>query len=491
MGFLSVGALVTHPEHGVGRVVSLLRGGRAAMVRFDRIGALEIHVSVRELISPPGPSGPPTADPSTPSTTGRSRPDTRPAPKADARPPSAPSSVAAGNGQLLEALRLGVVPADGLDLYTVGREAEVRAVDADLAAVKRGEGAARIILGDYGTGKTHLLEHVAARARAQGFLVAQASLDPVDAPASNPRRVYRVLMQGLTYPDLDAGVGLTPLLDRARGHEAVKARFLGEERHAYLTPAVSLWNRLDESQAEPVLDWLSGAAQDYTPELNARYRLYGKRSLPALMDYRPWAHIYAYLLSGLAALAHATGHAGLVVLLDEAEFFRVLTAENREFAERLFRALVAAALPAGELPFSPDDEPRGGRGELKTLAHRYTGHCPLYVMMAMTPTGQGDTLVESLVRPERRLELTPLGAPEYRELARRVVLLYADRHEVLRPKVDALSQLIGDLMFKGLADGSFDTPRMAVKFVLELLDMSRTTPDRVRTALEELKRLWY
>ena len=46
-------------------------------------------------------------------------------------------------------------------------------------------------------------------------------------------------------------------------------------------------------------------------------------------------------------------------------------------------------------------------------------------------------------------------------------------------------------MFKGLKDGSFSTPRMAVKFVLELLDMSRLTPDRVRTALEELKRLWY
>jgi hypothetical protein len=112
-------------------------------------------------------------------------------------------------------------------------------------------------------------------------------------------------------------------------------------------------------------------------------------------------------------------------------------------------------------------------------------------MMAMTPTGQGDTLLESLVRPERRMELTPLGAAEYRELARRVVLLYAARHPALAGKVEALSQLIGDLMFKGLKDGSFPTPRMAVKFVLELLDMSRLSPDRVRTALEELKRLWY
>lgn len=484
MSPLTSGARVNHPEHGPGEVVIVLRGGRAAMVRFARMGRLEIHVSARELeVLPP----------------------TEPAPgdgrKTKATPPVAPTQrvdhspdareAPPGTGQLLEALRLGVVPAEGLDLYTVGRERELAQVDVDLAAVRAGHGAARVILGDYGTGKTHLLEHVAARARAQGFLVALASLDPVDAPASNPRRVYRVLMQSLSYPDPDAGTGLTPLLEGARGHADVKARFLADTRHAYLTPALSLWNRIDEASAEPVLDWLSGAAQDYTPELNGRFHLYGKRALPALMDYRPWAHIYAYLISGLAALAHASGHAGLVILLDEAEFFRVLSAENREFAERLFRALVAAALPASELPFSPEDEPRGGRGDFKTLPHRYSGHCPLYVMMAMTPTGQGDHLLESLVRPDRRLELTPLGPAEYRELARRVVLLYATRHESLRGKVDALSQLIGDLMFKGLADGSFSTPRTAVKFVLELLDMSRLAPERVRKTLEELKRLWY
>ena len=49
MGPLSVGAHVTHPEHGVGRVVSLLRGGRAAMVRFDRLGALVTKTIMPDL----------------------------------------------------------------------------------------------------------------------------------------------------------------------------------------------------------------------------------------------------------------------------------------------------------------------------------------------------------------------------------------------------------------------------------------------------------
>ncbi len=471
---LALGATVAHAEHGAGTVVALERGGRAARVQFGKLGRLEIHVSARELVVTVAAPG------STPSALARGG------------VPS-PSGAIGGRetGQLLEALRLGAVPGGGLDLYTVGRERELAQVDADLTAVREGRGAARALLGDYGTGKTHMLEHVASRARAQGFLVGTTALDPVDVPASNPRRVYRALVERLSFPNPDAGHGLLPLLEQAKGHAAVKARFLEDERHAYLTPALRLWNRIDESTAEPVLDWLGGAAQDYTPELNGRYHLYGKKALPALMDYRPWAHIYAYLLSGLAALAHELGYAGLVVLLDEAEFFRVLNAENREFAKRLFRSVVAAALPGSALPFDPGEEPRGGRGELKELPHRFPGHSPLYVMLAMTPTGQGDELLEGLLPTDRQTELSPLGVDDYRALARRVVGLYAGRHEALRPKIDALSQLIGDLMFKGLKDGSFSTPRTAVKFVLELLDMSRLTPDRVRIAVDELKRLWY
>ena len=472
---LEVGATVEHGEHGPGRVVQLVRGGRAAMVRFERLGKLDIHVGAHEVkvvAAPPRARATSLAMPV----------DT--APRLDA-----------AALQLLEALRLGTVPGAGLDLYTVGRERELAAIDADLAAVRAGQGAARVVLGDYGTGKTHLLEHVGARALQQGFLVGYTALDPIDVPASNPRRVHRGLVHALRHPDSSRGTGLMPLIERARGHERVKARFLGASpsggRHPHLSPALNLLNRLDDTEAAPVLDWLEGAPQDHTPELNARFGLYGRNALPALMDYRPWAHIYTHLLTGLAGLAHETGHAGLVLLLDEAEFFRTLGSENRDFAERLFRALVAAALHDEPLPFDPTLEPRGGRGDLRELPHRFTGHCPLYVVIAMTPAQAGDHWVESLLPGHRITALSPLGPEHYRALSARVIDLYAARHTRLAPKRDALSQLIGDLMFKGLTDGSFQNPRAAVKFVLDLLDLSRHAPDRVRLAVDELKRLWY
>ena len=109
---LEVGATVEHGEHGPGRVVQLVRGGRAAMVRFERLGKLDIHVGAHEVkvvAAPPRARATSLAMPV----------DT--APRLDA-----------AALQLLEALRLGTVPGAGLDLYTVGRERELAAIDADI-----------------------------------------------------------------------------------------------------------------------------------------------------------------------------------------------------------------------------------------------------------------------------------------------------------------------------------------------------------------------
>lgn len=478
------GDRVVHRVHGPGELVRVVRGGRAALVRFDDLGRLDIQVPTGHL-TPEGGSAP------------RVIPDSE-VPAVEQVGPD----LSRDRLQLLEALRLGTVPASGLELYTVGRDRELARVEADLRACAEGpeeaRGAARVFLGDYGTGKTHLLECIAARALEAGFAVGMVALDPVDVPASNPRRVYRGLMKGLRHPRLDAtrdpGVGLLPLVTRALEAEraGLSTRFLDPEvPHPYLTPVLKLLARLDEDEAGGVIEWLEGAPQEHTPALNRRFSLYNRRALPAMMDYRPWAHIYAHLLSGIAGLCRCAGYKGLVLLLDEGELFRVLGAENRRFAERLFRALVAASLPAGELPFAPSAEPRGGRGALKRLPYRFVGDCPLYTVMAMTPTVEGEGLLTEMLPADRLSELSPLNTEDYRAMARRIVQIYAERHPRLLPRVEPLAGLIGDLIFNGLSDGSFTNPRTAVKFVLDLMDMARVTPTRVKAAVQELKALWY
>ena len=495
-----LGQRVGHPDHGLGTVRSWVRGGRAALVRFDQTGTLDIQVSLRELTAAEPLSdahGTPDEAPKTVSSAtsqagpGAASPLRRGATGQD-EPAPAPLCVADRTTlQLLEALRLGTVPASGLDLYTVGRESEMAEVERDLdETIERG-GSARVILGDYGSGKTHLLECIGSAAQQRGFLVGRAALDPADVPASNPRRVYRRLMHDLVYPGSESERGLMPLLEAGRGSAAVAERFLGEDWHPHLSPTLRLLEHLEPDDAGPVYEWLEGAPQDHTPALNSGFRLHGRNALPAMMDYRPWAHIYSHLISGIAALAHAAGHRGMVVMLDEAELFRVLDSVNRAFAIRLFRALMAAALPASGLPFDPAEEPRGGRGRFRQLPHRWTGECPLYVVLAMTPTGAEDQLLPGLVPPDRVWELSAIGVEDYRALARKIIGLYAARHPALGTRVDPLSTLIGELMHNGVRDGSFVTPRSAVKFVLDLLDMARLMPEWVRPTIEEIKQLWY
>ena len=57
-------------------------------------------------------------------------------------------------GAILDALRRGTVPKDGLSAFAVGMERFEAAIDADLAAVASGRGGFKAVRGEYGAGKT-------------------------------------------------------------------------------------------------------------------------------------------------------------------------------------------------------------------------------------------------------------------------------------------------------------------------------------------------
>ena len=57
-------------------------------------------------------------------------------------------------------------------------------------------GRLRVVVGDYGTGKTHMLECARDAALARNHAVAVATLDSREATPARPRRVYRALIRG-------------------------------------------------------------------------------------------------------------------------------------------------------------------------------------------------------------------------------------------------------------------------------------------------------
>jgi hypothetical protein len=72
--------------------------------------------------------------------------------------------------EVIDALRRGTVPRNGLDVLAVGLDRFIPAVDAELATVIDGGSVFKAVRGEYGAGKTFLTRWLAERAKRRGPL---------------------------------------------------------------------------------------------------------------------------------------------------------------------------------------------------------------------------------------------------------------------------------------------------------------------------------
>lgn len=391
--------------------------------------------------------------------------------------------------QTLEALRLGVVPRLGPESFTVAREQELSLVDQDLAETPQ-QGASRVFLGDYGTGKTHLLELIEHKALAQNFLCTRVVLDEDEVPPSHPQRVYRALCRGLSYPDVQQpGLGLARLLDRAE----VPPAFLQPGHalyHSYLSPVLDYWRSLPEEDdlKEDLLEWIEGHPTQSNQDLEIRLRRQTRirrHRLFALKDYRPWAHLYSYLVGGLAWLARQAGYQGLVVLFDEAEFYALLNATGKEFADLVFGYYATAALGEQRSRFSLERAKRGGQAIHRSFPPLYQSQQPLYCVFALTEDPWGVGALRAVVGAELVHRLTALGLRDYQDLCLKVVDLYRQTYPDCKvgPEVQ---KPMGQVVYRGVERGVLGNPRQVLKFVMEMLDFSRLRRDEVPEYVAEV-----
>ncbi|MCC6627307.1 MAG: DUF2791 family P-loop domain-containing protein [Chloroflexi bacterium] len=259
--------------------------------------------------------------------------------------------------QTLEALRLGIVPAQDVETLTIGLEAEQVSLQRALEGARERGGEVEAIIGDYGFGKSHFVDLAARRALRENFLVAQMSLDLVEAPPSKATEIYAALTHSLRYPDSDER-GLRPLLARAPDHPAAVAEIVASAPRGAACPLAQALGALadcgSQSAADAIVAWLGGQARP-TAEMKTCLRR------PAHL-YRTGdvARQYSYLLTGLSYLATLLGYSGLAVLIDESEHYSLLRANQRDRADAFFKAMIYAALgPAGRVdPLTIPDHPR-------------------------------------------------------------------------------------------------------------------------------------
>lgn len=258
---------------------------------------------------------------------------------------------------IVDALRRGVVPTNGLDALAVGLDRFAAALDEDLDRVAGGSSVFKAIRGEYGAGKTFFTRWLAERAKRRGFATTEVQISEAETPLHRMETVYRRLVEHLSTEQFGAGA-LRPVLDGwiftleedvlaagsvteddAEGLDQATAALL-ERRLATIsrsTPAFAAALRGyrsaiaagDGTTAESLAAWLGGQPH----VAGAARRLAGVKG-----DLDHFGALS--FLQGLLTVLRDSGHAGLLVVLDEVETLQRVRSDARDKALNALRQLV-------------------------------------------------------------------------------------------------------------------------------------------------------
>lgn len=268
--------------------------------------------------------------------------------------------------EILDALRRGTVPRDGLAAFAVGMERFEAALDAELDAVALGRGTFKAVRGEYGSGKTFFARWLQERARARGFATSEVQVSETETPLHRMETVYRRLTERLATADSSEGA-LRSILDGwfytleeevlaegtvspedgemlvAATDQLMERRLATVSRSAPAFSAVLRAYRSalltgDPPLAEGLIAWLGG-------QPNVAAAIKRAAGVKGDIDHFSATHF----LAGLLAILRDSGRAGLVLMLDEAETLQRMRADTREKGLNALRQLVDE-IDAGRYP---------------------------------------------------------------------------------------------------------------------------------------------
>lgn len=118
---------------------------------------------------------------------------------------------------IIQSLKAGVTPKVGLQHIQVGRVNEVHALLRDIERIADGGSAFRLIIGEYGSGKTFFLEVIRSIAQEKKLVTVNGDLSPdrrLHASAGQAQSLYAELMRNLGTRNKPDGNALTSVVER-------------------------------------------------------------------------------------------------------------------------------------------------------------------------------------------------------------------------------------------------------------------------------------
>jgi hypothetical protein len=362
--------------------------------------------------------------------------------------------------RMIEAFRLGIVPHQDVESFTFGREQQVEVIEGALRELGRGRGDVYMAEGEYGTGKTHLLEYLHHRALARGMATSLIQFDPREVTPHRPKRVYREIVHNLRYIHEEREHGFRDLL--------LRAAELDLSDHVFLGPVLAKLRRIDSGhvESEVLWQWIEGeSTKEYATELRSPYRVKGGQRIPALYDFSTAADFYCNIISGISYVCRALGLKGLVLLIDEAETVThlwdvIYLTKSVNFMEGLVRT-------SQNDPDLKKVTNRMIHNRVRPVPYIYRDPA-LLLVFATTPSPYDYAYIKLANRIRHRIELEPLSDKALVEAFSTMVMVYTRAYPGF-----ALTELEQKKVLREASRRNIEGVRAFIKFSVEALDVAR------------------
>lgn len=245
--------------------------------------------------------------------------------------------------EIIDALRRGTVPQNGLDQFAVGLSRFEDALSAEFDTLTSGQAMFKAVRGEYGSGKTFFSRWLGEQAKRRGMAVAEVQISEAETPLHRLETVYRRVCESLQTAEFppsafrqvldawlfsleqEAGVTAGELLERRLAAVSRTTPAFASALRAYRTAASSG----DAAGAEGLAAWLAGQ-----PNVAAAVRR--SAGVRGELD-----HFGAFgFLQGLLTVLRDAGHPGLLLILDEVETLQRVRSDVREKALNALRQLL-------------------------------------------------------------------------------------------------------------------------------------------------------
>lgn len=401
---------------------------------------------------------------------------------------------------LINSLKGGVVPRVGLPYVTVGRKAEIDALLRDVEVIADGGASFRFIVGQYGSGKSFLLQTIRNYVMAKNFVVVDADLSPerrLQGTRGQGLATYKELVRNMSTKTKPEGGALALILDRwisgvqqdtmaASGVSVTDPQLaplvekqisaviasLNEMVHGFdFARLLTLYYRAyisgDDGTKAKVLKWFRG---EYNTKTEARQEL-GVNIIISDDDWYEYLKLFACFLK-------QAGYAGMLILIDElVNIYKIPNAITRQYNYEKILTMYNDTMQGKArylgiiLCGTPQcmEDPRRGVYSYEALRSR---------LAEGRFSGQHKDLLSPVIR------LQPLSPEEMLILVEKLADIHAGLYEyrqILEQR--DLADFI-EIEFGRIGADSHITPREVIRDFIEVLDIVFQNPDvNVRSLL--------